>query len=30
MKMIASNPVRQFLDTLINEIEKFTGWNEIR
>ena len=30
LKMIASNPIRQFLDTLINEIEKFTGWNEIR
>jgi carbon monoxide dehydrogenase subunit G len=30
LKMVAANPVRQFLETLINEMEKFKGWNDIR
>jgi len=30
LQMVAANPVRQFLDTLINEMEKFKGWNDVR
>ena len=30
LKMVAAGPVRQFLDTLINEMEKFQGWNDLR
>ena len=30
LKMIASEPVRQFLDILVNQMEKFEGWNDIR
>ena len=30
MKMIAAEPVRQFLETLIKEMEKFRDWNNIR
>lgn len=29
LKMVASAPVKQFLDNLVNEIEKFDGWNDI-
>lgn len=29
MKMIASNPVKQFLEKLIDEMEKFRGWKDI-
>jgi hypothetical protein len=28
LKMIAAEPVKQFLETLINEMEKFTGWTD--
>jgi carbon monoxide dehydrogenase subunit G len=30
LKMIAAGPVRQFLDTLINEMEKFQRWNDLK
>jgi hypothetical protein len=30
LKMVAAGPVRQFLDTLINEMEKFQRWNDLR
>lgn len=30
LKMIASKPINQFLDVLIVEMEKFTGWKNIR
>jgi len=30
LKMVASGPARQFLDTLINEMEKYNGWNDIK
>jgi hypothetical protein len=30
LKMIAAEPVKQFLETLINEIEKFRDWKNIR
>jgi len=30
LKMVAGGPVRQFLDTLINEMEKFQKWNDLR
>jgi hypothetical protein len=30
MKMIASKPISQFLETLINEMESFRGWKETR
>jgi len=29
LKMIAAEPARQFLDTLINEMEKYRGWKDI-
>ena len=28
LKMIISGPVNQFLETLVKEMEKFTGWKE--
>lgn len=30
LKMIAAEPVRQFLETLIKEMEKFTDWKNIK
>ncbi|MCJ7449394.1 MAG: hypothetical protein MUO72_17090 [Bacteroidales bacterium] len=30
LKMVAAGPVRQFLDTLINEMEKFKRWNDLK
>lgn len=30
LKMMADKPIRQFLDILINEIEGFRDWNNIR
>jgi hypothetical protein len=30
MKMIAANPIGQFLEMLINEMEKFSGWKELK
>ena len=30
LKMVAADPVRRFLDTLINEMEKFENWNNIK
>lgn len=29
MRMMASKPVKKFLETLIDEMEKFRNWNEI-
>jgi len=29
LKMVASEPVRQFLDTLVKEMEKFDGWTNV-
>jgi carbon monoxide dehydrogenase subunit G len=28
MKMMATKPIRQFLELLINEMEKFNSWND--
>ena len=28
LKMLAAEPIRKFLETLINEMEKFKGWKE--
>jgi hypothetical protein len=30
MKMMAAKPIAQFLEMLINEMENFRGWKEIR
>ena len=30
MKSMAANPIALFLEQLINEMEKFTGWNDIK
>ena len=30
MKMIAAKPIGQFLEMLINEMEKFSGWKELK
>jgi hypothetical protein len=30
LKMMASKPIAQFLEMLVNEMEKFTGWQDIR
>jgi len=30
MKMMAATPIAQFLEMLINEMEKFSGWDEIK
>lgn len=30
LKMVAAGPVRQFLETLIKEMESFTDWKNIR
>ena len=30
MKMIATRPIGQFLEMLINEMENFTGWKDIK
>lgn len=30
LKMIASSPVKQFLELLINEMEKFRDWHDIK
>jgi len=30
LKMLAAEPINMFLETLIAEMEKFSGWNEIR
>lgn len=30
MKMIATKPIGQFLEMLINEMENFTGWKNIK
>jgi len=30
LKMIASKPIKQFLDILIDEMEKFKDWNDIK
>jgi hypothetical protein len=30
MKMMAKKPIEQFLDKLIDEMEQFRGWKEIR
>ncbi|MCU0455782.1 MAG: hypothetical protein MUE74_05720 [Bacteroidales bacterium] len=30
LKMLAAEPVKNFLETLVGEMEKFTGWKEIR
>jgi hypothetical protein len=29
MKMVAAKPIRQFLETLVNEMENFRGWKNI-
>lgn len=29
LKMFASEPVRQFLDILVSEMEKFDGWDKV-
>ncbi len=29
LQMAASEPLNKFLDTLVNEMEKFRGWNDI-
>jgi hypothetical protein len=30
MKMIANKPISQFMEMLINEMEKFEGWKDVR
>ncbi len=30
LKMLAAEPMNKFLETIIAEMEKFRGWNEIR
>jgi len=30
LKMLAADPISKFLETIIKEMEKFSGWNEIR
>ena len=30
LKMMAAKPIAQFLEKLIDEMEKFRGWNDIR
>jgi hypothetical protein len=30
MKMVAVKPIEQFLEMLVNEMEKFTGWKEVK
>jgi hypothetical protein len=30
LKIIASDPIKKFLETIITEMEKFKGWKEIR
>ena len=30
LKMLAAEPINKFLDKIIEEMEKFSGWNEIR
>jgi hypothetical protein len=30
LKMIAADPVKQFLETLIKEMEKFRDWKNIK
>jgi hypothetical protein len=30
LKLIASDPINKFLETIITEVEKFKGWKEIR
>ena len=30
MKMMATKPIGQFLEILINEMERFRGWNDIK
>ncbi len=30
LKMLAGEPIKKFLETLITEMEKFDGWKEIR
>jgi carbon monoxide dehydrogenase subunit G len=30
LKMMASKPIAQFLEMLVNEMEKFTDWKDIR
>lgn len=30
LKMMASKPIVQFLEMLVNEMEKFTGWKNIK
>jgi len=30
MKMVAVKPIEQFLEMLVTEMEKFTGWKEVK
>lgn len=30
MKMVAAKPIRQFLETLVNEMENFRGWKDTK
>jgi hypothetical protein len=30
LKMVAAEPVKRLLEALVNEMEKFRGWNDIR
>ena len=30
LKMLAEEPIKRFMETLVAEIEKFNGWKEIR
>lgn len=30
MKMVASKPIKQFLETLVNEMENFRGWKDTK
>ncbi len=30
LKMMAAKPIEQFLEIMINEMEKFSGWNELK
>jgi hypothetical protein len=30
MKMLAVKPINQFLETLVTEMEKFKGWNDVK
>ncbi len=30
LKMLAAEPMKKFLETIVAEMEKFRGWNEIR